>query len=904
MSGGGRTALLAIPGAWTNEQFDGGQQLLNVMHGSSPAWGDGRRSDHLALAHWLGTARDLGGHRVYLPPGVYRLEQPVTGTGYNRVLVQGAGRASIMQPEGYTAATGEAHSALDVSDVDDLTLADLCFDGVAQAAPRLGWVYGTNPTSQGTTLYIYPGHSLQAGDSVYIGSPEFLPAFWEANQIQSIQGAVSTGAIKVTLAQPLAHQYGGSTRIATVPNAYGGHGLRVTNARRLTLRNCTFTGLLGNGLDLHGVEELVVDNCRFEHIGQAQVDAYYWAANAFGIGGYDVSKARITNSVFRDILGRRSAGIEVRSTVEAQDLTIDSHRVDMLDWVVAHCTFDSIGGQSDVFTSHGAGVNLVCGNYPTEIRRVVLEGNTSAHIGDGHFWIAMAGGLVTVVGNTLEHSIYGPFININAPRAVITDNVMRTGGLSGIEVDAVATGQYSLGSGLNTPGYLDLVGGIISNNDISDLTHAQNGTGIVLTTTGVTMPAAAAPRQWIIAGNRINGCRSDGIALTNVLGDILIDRNIILDVNQGTLGTTTLTANSVSTPNGYQQLTVASTVGFSPVNFCQLGPNQTPTTLVGAVSAGATSFVVASAASMAVGHAVWLGVEEANTAEIVVPTSVAGTTIGCAPLALGHANGVNVSGTYRPQVVSVDSPTQLTVQYNQGVWLAGTALTNPFPGSAGINIQGSATFPAARVRITGNRVGQDTVGTTQWGVLVGVGVPGPLFIKDNDFTGCVQGDVRTVSGLVAYIDNPSAAAGGGAGVQVGSAQFSESTGAGTYTGSVVVPAGGTILNIRLRNTVYWNNIGTATMQVGDATTPAGWFTGISLKSLPNDLPPGDEISFDFPQGKNGTYLDNATGVRVAYSAAARTISGVIVTTGATGNQGRTRMLVEYTVASPQDATKV
>jgi hypothetical protein len=44
-------------------------------------------------------------------------------------------------------------------------------------------------------------------------------------------------------------------------------------------------------------------------------------------------------------------------------------------------------------------------------------------------------------------------------------------------------------------------------------------------------------------------------------------------------------------------------------------------------------------------------------------------------------------------------------------------------------------------------------------------------------------------------------------------------------------------------------------------------------------------------------------VRQGYSAAARTISGVVTTVGATGNQGRTRMLVQYVLGSPQDATK-
>lgn len=122
--------------------------------------------------------------------------------------------------------------------------------------------------------------------------------------------------------------------------------------------------------------------------------------------------------------------------------------------------------------------------------------------------------------------------------------------------------------------------------------------------------------------------------------------------------------------------------------------------------------------------------------------------------------------------------------------------------------------------------------------------------------------------------------------------FTETTGAGVYTGSVVVPAGSTILDVKVRSTALWTATTSATMKVGDGTDDDGWFIGIDLKAT--DLLVGEEISFDQTGGKQGAYLNNTSGLRApVYNAAEVTISGIITTVGAAGNAGRTRMLVVY-----------
>jgi len=127
--------------------------------------------------------------------------------------------------------------------------------------------------------------------------------------------------------------------------------------------------------------------------------------------------------------------------------------------------------------------------------------------------------------------------------------------------------------------------------------------------------------------------------------------------------------------------------------------------------------------------------------------------------------------------------------------------------------------------------------------------------------------------------------------------FTQTSAAGTYTGSVSVPAGSTIIDIQVRSTVLWNAGTSSTMKVGD-TDDDGWYTGIDLQAT--DLVVGEVIRFGSTGGKEGVYIVVATGAQNAsYSASARLVTGIITTVG-TGTAGRTRMLVLFT--SPPTTT--
>ena len=131
--------------------------------------------------------------------------------------------------------------------------------------------------------------------------------------------------------------------------------------------------------------------------------------------------------------------------------------------------------------------------------------------------------------------------------------------------------------------------------------------------------------------------------------------------------------------------------------------------------------------------------------------------------------------------------------------------------------------------------------------------------------------------------------------------FTETSGAGVYTGSVVLPAGATLLDIIVSGIALWNNAGAVTMKVGD-TDDDGFYTAIDLKAT--DLLAGESISFALAGGKAGAYIANSQ-VSPRYSASARTISGIITSASTGGSTGRTRMTVLYTLPGKiTAATKV
>lgn len=131
--------------------------------------------------------------------------------------------------------------------------------------------------------------------------------------------------------------------------------------------------------------------------------------------------------------------------------------------------------------------------------------------------------------------------------------------------------------------------------------------------------------------------------------------------------------------------------------------------------------------------------------------------------------------------------------------------------------------------------------------------------------------------------------------------FIETAGAGTYTGSVAIPAGAMIDDVIIHGDALWDNAGTAVMKVGlDGLDDDGFFTAINLKAT--DLLAGESLSFALAGGKAGADIANSQVMR-RYLATARTLSGIITTSSTGGGAGRTRMTVKYTLPTITAATK-
>lgn len=128
------------------------------------------------------------------------------------------------------------------------------------------------------------------------------------------------------------------------------------------------------------------------------------------------------------------------------------------------------------------------------------------------------------------------------------------------------------------------------------------------------------------------------------------------------------------------------------------------------------------------------------------------------------------------------------------------------------------------------------------------------------------------------------------GLQASEVTFTETAGAGTYTGSVSIPAGAALHDVIVNGVALWDNAGAVTMTVGDVTDPDGYFTAVNLKAT--DLLAGESISFDQAGGKAGAYIANSQ-VSPRYSSSARVISGIVTTASTGGTAGRTRMSVVW-----------
>lgn len=128
-------------------------------------------------------------------------------------------------------------------------------------------------------------------------------------------------------------------------------------------------------------------------------------------------------------------------------------------------------------------------------------------------------------------------------------------------------------------------------------------------------------------------------------------------------------------------------------------------------------------------------------------------------------------------------------------------------------------------------------------------------------------------------------------------------GAGTYTGTVALPAGAVVIDIIVHAIALWAAATSAALIVGDAADDNGFFASTDLKAT--DLLAAESISFAQTGAKEGADLDDpAAGahVRRRYLATARNIIGKVVSVGA-GTTGRTLMTVVYAVPEPVAAVK-
>jgi hypothetical protein len=136
------------------------------------------------------------------------------------------------------------------------------------------------------------------------------------------------------------------------------------------------------------------------------------------------------------------------------------------------------------------------------------------------------------------------------------------------------------------------------------------------------------------------------------------------------------------------------------------------------------------------------------------------------------------------------------------------------------------------------------------------------------------------------------------GVLLKTITFTQTSGAGTYTGTLALPANSRIIDIGVDGQALWDGT-SASIIVGDAADDDGFFVATDLKAV--DLLAGEINSIEHPGGKAGVYI--AAEQRVLFSAAARNIIGVISQVG-TGTLGRTRVYVAYAVPVTTAAVKV
>ncbi len=133
-----------------------------------------------------------------------------------------------------------------------------------------------------------------------------------------------------------------------------------------------------------------------------------------------------------------------------------------------------------------------------------------------------------------------------------------------------------------------------------------------------------------------------------------------------------------------------------------------------------------------------------------------------------------------------------------------------------------------------------------------------------------------------------------------SRSFTETAGAGTYTATVPIPSGGTVIDVCWRNTALWTAATSATLDIGDGDDADGFFAAIDLKSAPA------ADTAEAPGGVSNLLQGTGSGAykgKMKYYNDVGTITASVVTVGETGDAGRSIMLVTYVTPTAVAATK-
>lgn len=170
--------------------------------------------------------------------------------------------------------------------------------------------------------------------------------------------------------------------------------------------------------------------------------------------------------------------------------------------------------------------------------------------------------------------------------------------------------------------------------------------------------------------------------------------------------------------------------------------------------------------------------------------------------------------------------------------------------------------------------------------------------------GFVTTDVDNKVNALEVANNPFAAA--TPAVQSQEIVFTESAGsaAGTYSGTIQLPAGAILLDLLIQQDVLWTADTSATMIVGDTVDDDGYFVGVNLKAT--DLLADESVNLTEKDGGVNGAFNAATHVtdRRKGTLALNKITAKITTVGTVGTAGITRLIAVYAVATPVDSTFV